>query len=79
MDPQLLLIDLIYLLYVPLDGIHFSKEPVGIVCHAFVVFGGGSILLALEMVSVLPIIFKLFRIAGFAHLLRMPLRFYPHF
>ena len=58
-------------MYISLDGFHFFKEPAGIVWHAFVVFGGGCILLSLEMVSVLPIIFKLLRITGFAHLLRM--------
>ena len=58
----------------------FFKEPAGIVCHAFEAFSRGCILLGLEMISVLPIIFKLpFKITEFANLLRMFSRFYPHF
>ena len=52
------------------NGSRFLKESAGIVCHAFETFGGGCILLELEMISFLPIIFQLFFIVtGFAHLL----------
>ena len=34
---QLLLLDLVFFLMF-LDGSHFFKEPVGIVCHAFAAF-----------------------------------------
>ena len=48
------------------------KEPAGTVCHSFEAFSRGCILLELEMISFLPIIFKLFfRVAGFAQLLRV--------
>ena len=43
-----------------LDGSHSLKEPAGIVHHAFKVFSRGCILLELEMISFLPIVFKLF-------------------
>ena len=63
-----------------LDGSRFFREPAGIFCHAFEAFRSGCILLELEMKSFLLIIFKLFfRVTGFAYLLRMFLRFYPHF
>ena len=57
------------------------KEPTGIVCHAFEASSSrGCILLELEMIGFLTIKFKLFfRVAGFAHLLRIFSRFYPHF
>ena len=56
------------------------KEPAGTVCHSFEAFSRGFILLELEMISFLPIIFKLFfRVAGFAHLLRVFPCFYSHF
>ena len=43
-----------------LDGFLFFEEPVGILCHAFEAFSRGCILLELEMITFLPIIFKLF-------------------
>ena len=47
------------------------KEPTGIVSHAFEAFSRDCILLELEMISILPIIVKLFLgIIAFAHLLR---------
>ena len=56
------------------------KESTGTVCHSFEAFSRGCLLLELEMISFLPVIFKLFfRVAGFAHLLRMFPCFYFHF
>ena len=43
----------------------------------FEAFSGGFILLELEMKSFLPIVFKLFWRAGFAHCLKMFSRFFP--
>ena len=63
-----------------LDGSRFFKEPAGIVCHAFEAISRGSIFLEFEILRFLPIMVKLFlRVTGFAHLLQMFLRFYPHF
>ena len=42
-----------------LDGSLFFEKPAGIVCHAFEAFIIGCILLELEVISFLPIIFKL--------------------
>ena len=56
------------------------KEPAGVVCHSFEAFSIGCILLESEMISFLPMIFKLFfRVARLAHLLRMFSYFYSHF
>ena len=56
------------------------KEPAGTVCHSFEAFSRGRIFLKLEMISFLPIIFKLlFRAAEFVHLLRMLSCFSSHF
>ena len=50
----------------------FFKEPAPIVFVFSEAFSGGFILFELEMVSFLPIIFKLFfRESGFAHYLRV--------
>ena len=35
---QLLLLDFIFFFLMFLDGSHFFKKPVGIVCHAFAAF-----------------------------------------
>ena len=58
-------------------GSHFFKKPAGIVCIAFETFSKRCILLALEIISFLPIIS--YRITGFAHFLRMFSRFYSIF
>ena len=55
------------------------KELAGTVSHVFEARIRGGILLELEMMNFPPIIFKLFfRVAGFAHPLRMFSYFYPH-
>ena len=63
------------------DSSRFFKESAGIVRHAFEAFSRGCILLIeLKMISFLSIIFNFFfRVPGFAHLLEMFSRFYPHF
>ena len=56
----------------------FKEPAVGAVCHSFETFSRDCILLESEMISFLPIIFKLFlRVAAFAHTLRMFSCFYP--
>ena len=42
-----------------LNGIPFFKKPAGIVCHPFEAFSRGCILPKSEIISFLPIIFKL--------------------
>ena len=55
----------------------FFKEPAPIVFVFCEGFSGGFILFELEMVSFLPIVFKLFfRESGFAHYLRTFHRFF---
>ena len=74
-----LLLDLICFLDVSLMVLAF-KEPAGTVCHSFEAFSRFYIALELEMISFLPTIFKFFfRVAGFAHLLRIFSCFYSHF
>ena len=61
-----------------LDGSRFSKEPAGIVYHAFEAFCREA--LELEMLSFVSITLNLFfRVIGFALLLRLFSCFYPHF
>ena len=63
-----------------LDGSRFFKEAAGIACQDFEAFSRGCILSELEMVCFLTITFELFfRVAEFAHLLRMFSCSYPHF
>ena len=56
------------------------KNPVGTACHSFEAFSRDYFLLELEMISFLPIIFKVFlRVAGFGHFLRIFSCFYSDF
>ena len=64
-----------FVFYSFLDFLRNHHEQSG---SFFETFSGGFILLQLEIISFIPIIFKLlFRGAGFAHYLRMFSRFFP--